>query len=266
MCCNTKAGPRAAIAFFKKKTGIHVTQADWHKIRKAAEVSLGRPLTNKVADSHLAATVAADFADSLAATPEEKKAIIEELAGTRTTEGNIEAVRELSENGLPASVRNKKSRISPAQRAEMAAADANSESPVPWGEPQEKSMWQKAQIKLVGVSNYPAVSKVKEDFPVYIEHEPDNPHDPNAMKVIGYDGETLGYLPRLVAERVLNETGERAFTGHIAATTHHDGNTVGGAIMLDTAVPHGYFKGMEEMSEFMSEDGLNDIDNYPDNP
>lgn len=264
MCCNTKAGPRAAIAFFKKKTGIHVTQADWHKIRKAAEVSLGRPLTNKVADSHIAATVAADFADSLAATPEEKKVIIEELAGIRNTDGNLEAVRELSENGLPDSVRNKKSRISHAQRIEMTTTEPDDGSPVPWGQPEEKSMWQKAQIKLVGVSNFPAVSKVKEDLPVYIEHEPDNPHDPNAMKVIGYDGETLGYLPRLVAARVLNETGERAFKGHIAATTHHDGNTVGGALMLDVPVPHGYFKGMEEVSEFMSEDGLNDMDNYPE--
>lgn len=252
----------AAIAFFKKKTGIHVTQADWHKIRTAAEINLGRPLTNKIADSRLAAVVAADFADSLAATPEEKLDIINELSNIRSTEGNLNAVSELANNGLPVGVRDKKSRVSAQQVASMSAA-TKEDMVTPWGEPEPKPMWQRAQIKLVGVSNYAAVKNLTQDLPVYIEHEPDNPHDANAMKVTGYDGETLGYLPRLVSERVLKETGERAFTGHIAATTHHDGNTVGGALMLDNAVPHGYFKGMEEISEFMSEDGFNDIDNLP---
>lgn len=265
MCCNTKPGPRAAIAFFTKKTGIHVTQADWHKIRKTAEINLGRPLTNKVADSHLAAMVAADFADSLAATPEEKKAIIEEMTSTRTTEGNIEAVRELSENGLPAEVREKKRRVSAKQRADMAVAPAEPDGEdVPWGEPVRKSMWQRAQIKVVGVSNYSdAASRLVDDAPVYVEHEPDNPHDPNAMRVLDSRGEKVGYLPREVARRVLAETGQRAFVGHVAMTTSHDGKTVGGSIVLDQPTEPGRLEDEADFAEWLAERGQHDSDNQP---
>jgi hypothetical protein len=126
MCCNTKAGPRAAIKFFKKKTGIHVTQSDWHKIRTAAEVNLGRKLSNKVADSHAAALAAAEFADSLNATADEKKAIIFELSQVRTTESNVDTIKEIATNGLPEAVVNKKSRVSVQQKlatASQAASD-----------------------------------------------------------------------------------------------------------------------------------------------
>lgn len=265
MCCNTKPGPRAAIAFFKKKTGIHVTQADWHRIRTVAEINLGRPLTNKVADAHTAALVAADFADSLAATPEEKKAIIKELTSVRTTDGNVEAVRELANNGLPAEVREKKPRVSAKQRAEMAVAPETEAQDVPWGEAAEKSMWQRAQIKIVGVSNYTdATAGLVEDETIYVEHEPTNAHDPNAMRVYTSDGQTVGYLPREVARRVLAETGERAFTAHIAQTTHHDGRTVGGALVLDQPMQPGQPAEEAAHREWLAENDRLDADNLPE--
>lgn len=265
MCCNTRPGPRAAIAFFKKKTGIHVTQADWHKIRTVAEINLGRPLTNKVADAHTAAIVAADFADSLAATPEEKMALIEEMTSVRSTDGNIEAVRELSENGLPAEVRGKKARVSAQQRADMAATPATEPADVPWGDAVEKSVWQRAQIKIVGVSNYAdATVGLVDDEPLYVEHEPTNAHDPNAMRVYKTDGQTVGYLPREVARRVLTETGESAFTAHLAYTTSHDGRTVGGSLMLDQPMRKGQPQEESDHREWLGENGRLDSDNLPD--
>jgi hypothetical protein len=110
MCCNTKPGPRAAIAFFKKKTGIYVSQEDWHKVRTAAEVSLGRKLSNSVADSRRAAIAAAELADSLDATPQEKRDLMFSFASQRNTDGSVETVRHLAREGLPKEVADKKGR------------------------------------------------------------------------------------------------------------------------------------------------------------
>lgn len=91
----------------------------------------------------------------------------------------------------------------------------------------------KAEVKIVGVSNYTAVvARLTEGAVVRVEHEPTNPHDPNAMRVT-LDGETVGYIPRMIAERIVNETSDRAFEAHIKFTTHHDGQTVGGGLVFD---------------------------------
>lgn len=241
MCCNTKPGPQAAIAFFRKKTGIHVTQEDWHKIRKAAEVNLGRPLSNNVADSRRAAIVAAEFADSLDATKAEKRDIIFELASTRTTEGTVDTIAEIAANGVPSEVANKKGRKTAHQKAieEREAYEAS------LGDT-EKSVFQRADIKLVGVSNYAAVADIAEDENLIVEHEPDNQFDPNAMRVRRLNGDQVGYLPASLAARVLEETGEKAFIAHIARTTSYDGKTVGGAIRLDAPVEEGWLEANSE--------------------
>lgn len=97
----------------------------------------------------------------------------------------------------------------------------------------------KAEIKIVGVSNYTSVvSRLTEGTVVLIDHEPTNPHDGNAMRIT-LDGETLGYLPRVIAERIITEMPERSFVGHITYTTHHDGQTVGGALVVDKSVEGG---------------------------
>jgi hypothetical protein len=240
MCCNTKPGPQAAIAFFRKKTGVHVTQEDWHKIRKAAEVHLGRPLSNNVADSRRAAMVAAEFADSLNATPAEKRDIIFELASTRTTEGTVDTIAEIAVNGVPAEVANKKGRKTAHQKAvEEREAFESGDT--------EKSVFQRADIKLVGVSNYAkAVSEITEDENLIVEHEPDNQFDGNAMRVRRLNGDVVGYLPASLAARVLEETGEKAFLAHLTQANSYDGKTVGGLIRLDSPVEEGWLEANSE--------------------
>ena len=93
----------------------------------------------------------------------------------------------------------------------------------------------KAEVKIVGVSNYTdAVRRLSEGAVVLVEHEPTNEYDSNAMRVT-LDGETVGYFPKVIAERMVGEMAERSFVGHIAYTTHHDGQVVGGAVVLDKA-------------------------------
>ena len=51
--------------------------------------------------------------------------------------------------------------------------------------------------KLVGVSFYQAaLERCAAGEPVRIIHEPDNPHDPMALRIDSMLGETIGYLPR----------------------------------------------------------------------
>lgn len=155
--------------------------------------------------------------------------------------------------------------MSAQQRTEMAAAPATEPQDMPWGEPVEKSMWQRAQIKIVGVSNYSnATAGLVEDEIIYVEHEPMNPYDQNAMRVYRADGQTIGYLPREVARRVLAETSEQAFTAHIAHTTHHDGRTVGGALVLDQPMLQGQPQIEDDFREWLGESGQLDADNLPE--
>lgn len=58
--------------------------------------------------------------------------------------------------------------------------------------------------KVVGISQYQqAASMLSVGAEVVIEHEPDNPYDANAC-VVHVDGRTIGYLPRNLAQRVVN--------------------------------------------------------------
>lgn len=91
----------------------------------------------------------------------------------------------------------------------------------------------KAEVKIVGVSNYTeVVSRLVDGTVLVVEHEPTNEYDPNAMRVT-LDGETVGYLPKVIAERIVTEMSERSFLCHVTYTTHHDGATVGGAVVFD---------------------------------
>ncbi|MEM9325915.1 MAG: HIRAN domain-containing protein [Bacteroidota bacterium] len=45
-------------------------------------------------------------------------------------------------------------------------------------------------------------SSVQENDPLVLAPEPDNPYDPNAVKVLNGQGQQIGYLPREVAGRV----------------------------------------------------------------
>ena len=52
-------------------------------------------------------------------------------------------------------------------------------------------------VGLVGESNYQAaIGQLSPGDPVTIQHEPDNPHDPRAIRVADVTGSTIGYIPR----------------------------------------------------------------------
>ena len=59
---------------------------------------------------------------------------------------------------------------------------------------------------VVGESHYqPALRDIRDaegrEFTAFLEVEPDNPHDSNAVRVVGPYGGTIGYLPRSAARR-----------------------------------------------------------------
>lgn len=52
-------------------------------------------------------------------------------------------------------------------------------------------------IRVAGVSHYQAaLGRCAPGQPVRFVHEPDNPHDETALRVVSLLGETIGYLPR----------------------------------------------------------------------
>lgn len=76
--------------------------------------------------------------------------------------------------------------------------------------------------KVVGISNYQQVAaKCCEGMTVDVRHEPDNPYDQNACRVlVGED--TLGYLPKLLAARLVR-SGAKNWSGEVAS--RHQGET-----------------------------------------
>lgn len=53
-----------------------------------------------------------------------------------------------------------------------------------------------------GSSRNRLVAKLEVFDVLQLEHEPGNPHDPNAVRVLRHDGRQIGYLPRDVAANV----------------------------------------------------------------
>jgi hypothetical protein len=52
-------------------------------------------------------------------------------------------------------------------------------------------------IELAGEANYQAaITSLSPGDPVTITHEPDNPHDPRALRCADLTGATIGYIPR----------------------------------------------------------------------
>ncbi|WP_082370102.1 HIRAN domain-containing protein [Novosphingobium sp. ST904] len=52
-------------------------------------------------------------------------------------------------------------------------------------------------VRVVGVSYYQeALERCSAGQPVRFVHEPDNPYDETALRVVSITGETIGYLPR----------------------------------------------------------------------
>ena len=92
-------------------------------------------------------------------------------------------------------------------------------------------------IKVVGVSQYPAVAATYSGQKVRISHEPDNPYDANAFRVDLITGEQLGYIPAALAARIAEGSTHTAFVGLITDTRSHDGCVVGLDITITAPVP-----------------------------
>lgn len=65
------------------------------------------------------------------------------------------------------------------------------------------------EVKIVGVTfqpNYPkTITSLTENDIVHIIPEPENPTDPNAIKVQNKNGTTIGYIPAAVAKKLCIE-------------------------------------------------------------
>lgn len=97
--------------------------------------------------------------------------------------------------------------------------------------------------RVVGISQYQnAASGCNEGMAVLVEREPENPYDSNACKIT-CGGETVGYLPRALAARLVREGGTR-WDG-IVAKKYDSKATIGMEIKItggDTEVGETSFK------------------------
>lgn len=77
-----------------------------------------------------------------------------------------------------------------------------------------------AYLRVAGVSFYQdQVARCCAGEPVRFVHEPDNPHDETALRVVSSAGETVGYVPRASwLHRVIHEAGRG-----VAAVVHSIG-------------------------------------------
>lgn len=109
-CCNTRPGPAYAIGFYREQTGVEMTEQDWHACVKAAEEALGRKLSRSRADSMAAVNAALALAQSLDANEADTEAFVTVFRDSKPTVGNVDTVNHIADNGLPASVEDRKRR------------------------------------------------------------------------------------------------------------------------------------------------------------
>ena len=85
---------------------------------------------------------------------------------------------------------------------------------------------------------------------VYLEPEPDNPHDKNAVKVLNIKGEQMGYLSSDLAADILKMLSEgKEFSAVITSFTggEKDKPIVGCNIEITTSYPQDKPQGTEEL-------------------
>src|ERR1700752_5317685 len=69
--------------------------------------------------------------------------------------------------------------------------------------------------------------------PLLLEHEPDNPHDINAIRVLRPNGEQIGYLEREFAGQVVSQTGKgTTFDAVVAGVGRGKGGLYGVALLI----------------------------------
>lgn len=103
MACSKQAGPAAYLKFIEAETGEHVTQQDWHDIRKLADLD-GYDISRRRVDSAKAEGVADDlyrtFAKDHPVSGEGFIAMNDELARANNTEATLSIVSYLAQHGV----------------------------------------------------------------------------------------------------------------------------------------------------------------------
>jgi len=121
-------------------------------------------------------------------------------------------------------------------------ANALVQSKVTVAHPESKILGRIITTKLVGVSfeeRQEAISKVKMGDWIWLEREPDNPHDFNAIMVCRNNGEQLGYLNRYLASNlvVYFDTYGKPVRGRVSLLTgsEYDGYSLG--VVISFKIP-----------------------------
>lgn len=95
----------------------------------------------------------------------------------------------------------------------------------------------KATFRLTGVSHCAdTVAGLSEGQPVRLTPQPDNEHDPNAIRATTLAGEPLGWVPAPLAARLAGEGLPGPVMAHVSALRTYEGRTVGADIVLDDLV------------------------------
>lgn len=92
-------------------------------------------------------------------------------------------------------------------------------------------------FRLTGVSFCAdAVAALEEGTAVRLTPQPENEHDPNAIRVSTLDGTALGWVPAPLAARISSEGDMCPLVGQVIALRSHDGRTVGADIIVTGVV------------------------------
>jgi hypothetical protein len=78
------------------------------------------------------------------------------------------------------------------------------------------------------------IARCRVGEPLVLEHEPDNPHDINAIRVLRTTGEQIGYLTRELAGEVVSR-GPGDFYAFVAGIGRADGGLYGVALLIIVA-------------------------------
>ena len=103
-----------------------------------------------------------------------------------------------------------------------------------------------AYLRLVGVSHYQdELEQCSPGEPVRFVHEPDNPHDETALRIVSVRNRTIGYAPRgSWLHKLIHEQG-RGASAAISSIGHSRacllGVTISIAVCDDEVSRHSYF-------------------------
>ena len=70
--------------------------------------------------------------------------------------------------------------------------------------PKDYNQFEVVQFNIAGITHHDGIDDYLGEFVGTLEPEPDNPYDPNAIKVLAPDGHHVGYVPKDITSEVRN--------------------------------------------------------------